>query len=126
MRIGHKHPQLFRGGCQLGSVHFQHEGQEFLPAPAPQRVPRAKAVFKRGRNHLERFVADGVPVGVVDLLEVVDVGEKHTNAGSKLVALREATLYPQFQVATVPDPGEGILDDGGARFLDPLKGGHER
>ena len=106
----HRLAQLLAGADRATSrsrdVGHQHD--ELLAAEARQRVVAAH----RGREAVgdlgEHPVADEVPVGVVDALEVVDVGDQQADRG---VAPRGAIELGRERLGEVPaveDAGERI------------------
>jgi len=71
------------GGVERG---IGQDGDELFAAVAGDEIGGAKVVAQHAGEGLQHAVAHGVPVGVVDLLEVVQV--EHEERRRPLVALR--------------------------------------
>ena len=92
----------------LGRV--REDQRELLAAVARRHVPRPAARRAQRRGDLaQAFVAGRVAVGVVEGLEVVDVGEHEGDRS--LLAPRAAQLAKEVQVEPAPvgEPGEAVL-----------------
>lgn len=70
----------------------------------------------------EELVADGVPHGVVDDLEVVEVDEEHAGQGGFAAAPEQGPLDPLEEEDPVGEPGEGVVEGpvGQLAFQFPL------
>src|SRR5690606_26485504 len=74
----------------------------------------AECLANRG-NHL---VADGMAKGVVDLLEVIDVGQEKGRACIRQFWRFESKIGGLFETAPVEEPGEKIGAGLGSHSLD--------
>ena len=83
------------GGDPVG--HLVGEDDELVAAGAGDDVAGAHAAAQAGGHHLQDLVADGVPVAVVDRLEVVEVAEEQRPAA--LVPVEEVEERPAVQEA---------------------------
>ena len=77
--------------------------QEFLATPADDVVRRAKQPAQNIRHLHEHGVSGGVAVGVVDLLEMIDVEQDEEQIGASRSALA---------ARMEPDDGGGVRVDG--------------
>ncbi len=100
-----------RLGDVLGRTHLRavEQDAELVTTEAGGRVLRSEHLLDARRQGDEELVADGVPEGVVDDLEVVDADEEHGHAG--LVAAREVEgeLDPLDELAPVGQGREGVV-----------------
>ena len=90
------------GGLGGLCVTAEHQ-EEFLPAPAADRIFLADA-GEQGVTHLgKKDVTNAVAIEVVDLLEIVDVGHDHAVLGSV------EHLHLLGKAVSVPQAGEGVV-----------------
>jgi hypothetical protein len=61
-------------------IDLREHGHELLAAPAAERVHRAQHLVDQFAQFTQGAVTRGMPAGVVDLLEVVDVQEQQRAA----------------------------------------------
>jgi hypothetical protein len=88
----------------------QHE-RELLPAEARAEGARGQAGAEHDDQPLQHAVAEQVPVGVVHLLEVVDVHQRDRQAGGPhrgVVRLVEQGRQALVEVAAVVGGGEAV------------------
>ena len=75
--------------CRLkSSQSATGQNQELVAADAPDEILVSHGCAQAVGDSSQQLVADGVPVLVVDLLEVVQVDEQHGAFGAALAALR--------------------------------------
>ena len=75
--------------CAAGGVGAGQHERELLAAPAAGDVALAHRLAQRGGERLQHLVAGRVPVAVVHLLEVVEVGEHHGRPCRRSARARE-------------------------------------
>ena len=85
----------------------QQDG-ELVTAEPRYRVARPDHALQAPSERGKHFVADAVPVLVVDLLELVEVDEDDRRAGSVLRPHRDCMLELLVEEGTVCEPGERI------------------
>ena len=93
--------------------HGGQEGEEFLAAPTHDHVGLAQDLGQAGRDRGQHRVAGGVAVGVVDVLEVVDVEQEQRPNSVRVIAGRDRRRRRQRahvleEVAAVVQAGERI------------------
>jgi hypothetical protein len=74
----------------------RQEGEEFLAAPAHDHVGLAQRDAQVLGDHLQHGVAGGVAVGVVDVLEVVDVEQEQRTDDVFTAVVRAFFARPSF------------------------------
>lgn len=108
---------------KLGLV-FGNSGKEhdelFAPVTGNGDVRSFDLKFlEKGGDPYETVVSGMVPVGVVELLEVVHVEKQHGNGDSFLGGFVPFVLVPDFEHAPVVNAGQSV---GGSEFLEFLVG----
>ena len=93
------------GSLAVGVGQDQHE---LLAAVAGDGVHLARPTREDRRHPLEHLVAHGVPVGVVDALEVVDVGQDDRVFLSCALGQGVQLRQPLLERAVVGQPGQTI------------------
>src|SRR3972149_3461800 len=83
-------------------VHVDQGDEELLPAPAAYQVKRPCVACQRLSDGAQRLVAHVVTMLVVDLLEVIDVHEQHTEGPAVPVHLVELGAQVDLGEGTVP------------------------
>lgn len=82
-RFGGAAPGILGNGDHLIEVmDVEQQHQYLVPADPAHRVTDANTVANTRRDRSEHHVADRVPQGVVDGLELVDVAEQHAPGGA--------------------------------------------
>ncbi|MNT20613.1 hypothetical protein D3C72_1559280 [compost metagenome] len=85
---------------------LQHN-DEFLTAISGKNVVLAQCALQKARRFLQREVAHGVAVSVVDRLEVVDIDNHHAQRRTLLVAAEDGA-NGLFQCAAIEDARQGV------------------
>ena len=101
---------------QSSDEKIRQQHGELVTAGPARNVVRAQVIGQECADPLEQTVAHLVTVGVVDLLEVVDVDHQHRELAARARALRAADLFLEtlFEVAAVPEPGQRVAIRHGA------------
>jgi hypothetical protein len=114
----------------IQAVHAVHADQELLPAPAGDDVLAAEGAGEQAAEPAQDLVAGGVPVAVVDLLEVVEIEDRE---GQRLVEApgeAQVVLQQLRRPAPVGHAGEAVGLGQAAEQLHPLQAvgdpGHHR
>jgi len=94
---------LLRVGEGLG------EDGELITAQPGHGVGRADQGGQPDRDRLQQPVADRVAGAVVDLLEVVQVHQQHTDAAAAAGLAGQRLLEPVAEQGPVGEPGEGVV-----------------
>jgi hypothetical protein len=93
------------GGVQsLWLVHAQHHQQELLPAVAPDELLLAHRVREQRGELSEQIVAGDMPIGVVVVLEVIDVEEEHRDRARGAGGRLHRVLDPPEQMGRLRRP----------------------
>jgi hypothetical protein len=92
--------------CPLGVGHVEVE-HKLLPSVPPRRVALADPLAEDRCHATQHLVAERVPVGVVDPLEVVDV-QHHDAARVPTVDPREIHRQPFEERPSVRQPGQSV------------------
>jgi hypothetical protein len=92
-------------------VHVGEEHAELFAAVAADEVGAAYVGLEGLADVRQDVVAGGVAVGVVDLLEVIDVGE-HEREGAAAASLVDEQRQAFVEGTAVWQPGDGINDLG--------------
>ncbi len=71
--ILHRFPEAFEGEQGVVLVRGANDGQKLLAAVAEQKIVLPEGPYHEVGHQNEHLVAEHVPVGVVDLFEIVDV-----------------------------------------------------
>ena len=93
---------------QLIGQSGQQDG-EFVPAHPGHRVLAAHRVHQSLAHLSDQVVAGGMPQGVVDRLEVVEVHEEHADRLTDPAGPDQLLLHPVLEEAAVGQPGEGVV-----------------
>src|SRR5436190_1600470 len=107
VRLGHGQPQPLGDGHRILLVEPRHQHAELLAPDAEDAILVAHALAQRLGDVAERVVADLVAVGVVDGLEVVDVGDGDAEATLATVLGRQ--LERLVEGAVAEQPGEAVV-----------------
>ena len=86
----------------------REQDQELLAAPATGVVVDAEGAPKSLADTSQDLVSDVVSVGVVDLLEVVEVEEDDRELVALLLRRAQLVVEDLTEEAAVVEPGEGI------------------
>ncbi len=108
-------PEVLGAGHAAVEVRLRHHQEELLAAVPADGVDRANVVPQDGGHVPQHLVTDGVAVGVVDPLEVIDV--EHRDAQRPLVAIRAVDLAREEAKHGHPVQ-EACLGVGGRQGLD--------
>jgi hypothetical protein len=76
------------------AVDLGEKDHELVAAVATHRVRIAHRTFEPARDQLQDFIADRVPMGVVDLLEAIEVDEQHADPRRTPLRQRDGALEP--------------------------------
>ena len=111
-------------GAGVRPAGGRQEQRELLAADAEDGVAGAHATAQHVRNRTQRVIACDVAVPVVELLEVVEIGEDEgeLDLGSRLDQ-RERRLV---EAAMVPEPGQGVRHCGALRSARACGGSRAR
>jgi hypothetical protein len=105
------HPVGQGGGLGFGG-HRVGNQDELVAAKPADDVP----VPGRGREVApdlgQQLVAGGVPEGVVDLLEVIDVAEQHRDPAAALLGVHQHLGQPVQHQRAIGQPGELVVRGG--------------
>ena len=93
------------GHCRV--VQSGRERDELLAAPAHQLVLIAESRAQARGHDAQDGVADEVALGVVDLLEVVDVGDDHPDRGGPADGAPQL-VGRQLELTPVAEAGERV------------------
>jgi hypothetical protein len=99
--LGNLGRTLYRG--------LRHQHDELLAAEARAEIGRVQTLPKAERRDLERCIAGGVAISVVDLLERVEIGDD--DAEPALVAVGPGYFLGRGDEEAVPvgEPGQRVL-----------------
>ena len=93
---------------------------ELLAAPAGEHIRLAQQRLRVMRQRAQHRIADGVPVRVVDALEVVEIDERHAPRRGRALAAQALGLQQLLHATTVHEAGQLVVrgqamdvDDGG-------------
>ena len=95
-----------------GIVEVEDLGQdddELVAADARDEVLVAHLGLDASARLDDQLVAGGVPVGVVDVLQAVEVGEEDGHAAATAPAVGEHHAHPDEQLAAVQQLGERVM-----------------
>ena len=98
----HRHAHAFRHQLRAEHADLGEERGELVTADARHHVPAANQQTEGVADDTQQCIAGGVALGVIDLLESVDVKRKHGEWQSRNGAQRPVELAPVLQ------PGERI------------------
>ncbi len=105
--------RLTDAGCdRLDSLHGRQvlaQDDELVPGDPRERVPRAQQRAQAPRHGDQQRVTDRVPVGVVDVLEAVEVREQHRGLRVRTLGPFAGVLQPLLQQHPVGKPGQGVV-----------------
>ena len=103
-------------GARVRAARRGQEQRELLPADAEDGVARAHAAPEHARDRAQRIVTGDVAATVVQLLEVVDVGqhERELDLGRGLDQGQRGLV----EAPVVPEAGEPVGDRGALRALE--------
>ena len=110
--------QPLGGQARRVQVDLRQHGQELLAAVAPQQVGAAQALAQHRRALAQHGVAGQVAVGVVDLLEVVEVAEHHAQGVLVAAGALELLGQPVVDHPVVELAGEAVE---GRELVQPLR-----
>ena len=91
----------------LGAAAREHD-DEFVARVADADVVRPDAVAQHARDFAQRLVADVVAVGVVDLLEAVEVHHEQRHFGLQALGARQLAREVHEHEARVRQPGQRV------------------
>src|SRR5581483_9828737 len=94
-------------GAALG-VGAREQNDELLPAPAAREVGLADGQPEDGGELAQDVVADGVPMAVVDRLEVVEVGDNERERRVETVGPRDLVREGVLTLAPVGDARQPV------------------
>ena len=83
----------------IGHVGADHD--ELVPAESGHRVVGTDDLVEAAGEHLEQLVSGGVAMGVVDVLEAIEVEEQHRGGGSLPLADGQVLGESVLQEGTV-------------------------
>jgi hypothetical protein len=106
--LGQQRPQLVRGRDGRVAFGLRQDHHELLSAVAADDVGDPAAVVNALRDLAEHGVPGGVTVGVVDLLEVVDVEQQAGERPAVALRKRDRLLGAGVELATVEEPGQTV------------------
>src|SRR5216683_1805381 len=106
----HRAPQLLGDLDRLLASDARQHHHELVAAVAGHHVHLADVPLERHGDAAQHRVADGVPVGVVDLLEQVQVHHQDGQLVAEPQAARQLLLEAREQVAAVGDAGERVRE----------------
>ena len=106
--------RLRRGGL----VPCDLKDAEFVAAEPRDQIARPDAILQQRRHALERLVAAGMAVAVVDRLELVEVDGEHRQPFAGAPAARHRLRQPGFEHQPVGQAGEHVVmrEERGAAF----------
>jgi hypothetical protein len=96
------------GALRGAAIRRLQQGNELFPAEANHRFARAAMVLQQRRGVLQGEVANGVPVQVIDALEVVQVEHHDHQRLAVTTRLRVAALELFFQPVAQRQAGQGV------------------
>ena len=106
----HPRPDTLRHDCRRSYRGLEQHHQELLPAVSRDAVHAARRLPQAVRDPRERCVAGRVAVGVVVLLEVIDVCQQHREGSPEPTRPLYLGRERARQVPAVVQPGEGVRD----------------
>ena len=129
LHVGDRGPGALGGLAGGGGVDAGHHEHELLAAQAPDGVAVAHHRAKPRGGEREGAVTLGVPVGVVDALEVVEVDDDHAHGAS--VGVRERRAQSLLAAPVVEQAGQAVGPDLLAQMVALARGvvgerGHRR
>ena len=89
--------------------------EEFLAAVAADDVLLAQALLEQPRQAADDLVADGVAVGVVDLLEMVDVHHHHRQEAALVRHAGQQHVQRVLAAGMVEQAGQAVVVHGAAQ-----------
>ena len=110
------HPQGDAGGF-LCSGQLTRENHEFIATPARHEVSVAHDLRQACRDTDEYLVAGGMPIAVVDALEVLQVQQQDGVRSAAAWRRCDRRLELAVELAAVRHPGEGVLVGRLARLM---------
>jgi hypothetical protein len=110
----HDRPQALAQVGQPGAVEARSERQELLAAPAHQRLRGRDLVPQAAGQDAQHHIANGVALGVVDHLEVVDVDQHDADPGGRAED-GDDLVDPGVDATPVSDPRQLV---GGAELVE--------
>ena len=103
-----------------GRGHVLAQEDELVTGDPGQRVAGPDQPGQPCRHRDQQLVPDLVAVGVVDLLEPVEVGEQDRGVGVRAPGALGGVLEPLLQQRPVRQPGERVVQGGVAQLLGGL------
>ena len=113
----HGVPRLFGRRDRSSDVGAWTDHGELFTAVAEDLPSITHRCAQRGREHLQHTVADGMPVGIVERLEMVDV-DKEDAEGTARSRRAEALGDTRIKRSAVQGPGQRV----GIDLIDELFG----
>src|SRR5262249_17730370 len=110
-------PQALGDRAGLREIDPGQDDAEFLTAVAAQEVAFAQSREEAARDDLQREVAQGVAVAVVQVLEVVDVDHDARERLAAGLRLHEQSVERLEEGAAIETPGERVARREVAQFL---------
>lgn len=102
----HREAQVVHQNARFVQVHAGDEEAELLPAPAADAVTAEGMLHEKFRQLDQRVVTAVVAVGIVDMLEEIDIGDRDTEG---LVRTGLVEFLDRFDHgAAVRKPGQGV------------------
>src|ERR1700733_13214916 len=102
------HADLVGDGVRLGRRGTDAQRDKFLAAVARHEVGLAHVLFEQLAENSQYLVAGSMSIGVVDLLEVVDVPGEDAHRAAEALPASEFLLYAHIVGGAVRNGGERI------------------
>ena len=106
--LGYRRPDALGDLEGRGDIGVGQQDRELLPAVAPGEVPGPQHAAQRGADARQDLVPRGMPVLVVDLLEVVEVEQEQRERRPRHRGLRERPLQRVRDRPLVGQPGQAV------------------
>ncbi|MNZ73944.1 hypothetical protein D3C78_923780 [compost metagenome] len=110
---------LKKAGDPRGIDPGQHQ-HELIAGQAPGDVRLPQHAMQALRHDLQQLIAGGVPQGIVDLLEAVQIDKQHRKLSLLLLHLDQAALGLSQQEVAIGQAGQGIVEGHPANGLPGL------
>ncbi len=91
------------------SWQFSTQQPEFVPAQAGERIPLAEQPVQQSADAFQQFIPRGMPGGVVDDLELVEIQVTQDVGEAALLRALQRPFQAVFEFAAVDQPGQAVV-----------------